>query len=99
MALACNTGGLSRGEPAGILWQRRDSEAMNTFTLLHVANAGARVTTVDPWILTPAVIGFMAALAFLWAPALPVRVMPRRRVRRRIGGITVAVVVFLAVLP
>ena len=61
--------------------------------LLHIGNTAARWTTVNPWIVALGILLFLAISALIWRP------LSARRLVRRIGPPTVAVVVALAVLP
>jgi hypothetical protein len=69
--------------------------------LLHITQATAQVTTVDPARLATAV----AALAFtaiaIWLPRSPLSVLAlrSRRHRRRAAGVVVTALLFLALLP
>ena len=74
--------------------------AINTFTLLHVANVATRVTTLDLRVLAAAILLFAAVSTLLWAPVLSARSLwPRRRARRRIASLVVGAAVFFAVMP
>lgn len=61
--------------------------------LLHIGNAAARWTTVNPWVVALGILLFVAVAVLIWRP------LPTRSLVRRIGSPAVAVVVALAVLP
>lgn len=64
--------------------------------LLHVVQAATHVTTVDPVVITLALLAFAAVIAWLWAPR-PLSL--RRAARSRAMRGSLAILVFFAVLP
>ena len=73
---------------------------MPTFTLPHVGNVGPRAASLDLRVLAAAILVFAAVSTFAWARAVSAaRIVPRRRVRRRLASVAVAAAVFFAVTP
>jgi hypothetical protein len=64
--------------------------------LLHVVQAATHVTTVDPAVLTLALLAFGVVMVWLW---LPRPFSFRRAARSRVMRGTLAMLVFFAVLP
>ena len=74
---------------------------MGSLVLLHIAQTAVDVTTVDPVMLSAAIVALAAFVAAIWLPrpGTPLRALVSRRSRQRAVSLAATVIVFFALLP